>query len=340
MTRWALLIGLSVLLIGVGALAATGGAAASSVSYCDSVDANDSSVAAVVGDDVYTDEVRVYADSSLTLVYCEAGDPAERDWLDDGDGFEKSERDGHVYDVVFTGSVDSVDIGEQMVDEAGDVEAPVVTVTGDNTAERAGPFAAGTELAEAYESYQRSLDHVENETTALNETTQALEAGEVTASEANETVRALRTTYDDTTTARTDLLAQLKTASEGGNVTGAMSAAATIEHAHTQHESNVTAAANAYTGAITAAGDEPRSTVFVAALGALAGGFVIGGVAGVAVPLIAARRVKEKLKLSRDVNYDPKTALLPIVLGGLLLIAGSALLVVVIGIDPLVRVVA
>jgi hypothetical protein len=66
----------------------------------------------------------------------------------------------------------------------------------------------------------------------------------------------------------------------------------------------------------------------------------LGLVAGAAVPLVAARRVKEKMKLSRDVSYDRKTALLPILIGTVAVVAGAAILAVLVGLGPLLRVIA
>jgi len=80
--------------------------------------------------------------------------------------------------------------------------------------------------------------------------------------------------------------------------------------------------------------------VRLSVFGSLGAGVALGLVAGAAVPLVAARRVKEKMKLSRDVSYDRKTALLPIILGVVAAVAGAALLVLLVGTDPLLRVIA
>jgi len=91
---------------------------------------------------------------------------------------------------------------------------------------------------------------------------------------------------------------------------------------------------------VTAEGEGAHSTVSLSVFGSLGAGVVVGLLAGAAVPLVAARRVKEKMKLSRDVNYDRKVALLPILAGIALAVAGAAVLVFRIGADSILRVIA
>jgi hypothetical protein len=137
---------------------------------------------------------------------------------------------------------------------------------------------------------------------------------------------------------RAALLDQLRSAGESGNAAGTVAAAEKVDEEFRHTESNVTAAANAYTGAVETTTQGLRSTVRLSVLGSLGVGAALGLVAGAAVPLVAARRVKEKMKLSRDVSYDRKTALIPILLGVVAAVGGAAILAMV-GFDDLLRVI-
>ncbi|PHQ39822.1 hypothetical protein DJ69_04670 [Halorubrum persicum] len=327
----------SLLCVGLLSLVAVNGAAAAGTGdYCEGVGENRSAIVGGAGDTVYTDEVTLHPGSTLTVGYCSFGEPADRDWLSDGTGYEVGERDGHTYTVTITGETETVDFADHFAD--GDQptfeDRLVVTV-----AESSGTGPTAVDGVDDSQ-YRSAVDETENATTALNETTSGLEADEVSLDDANETVYSLREEYKTMTETRTDLLGRLRSAGENGTAAGTVAAAAAADEEYERTDSNVTAAATAYTEAVEATADGPRSTVRLSVLGSLGAGVALGLVAGAAVPLIAARRVKEKMKLSRDVSYDRKTALLPILIGIVAAVGGAAILAVMIGIDPLLRVIA
>ncbi|WP_128903748.1 hypothetical protein [Halorubrum amylolyticum] len=330
------------------AVVATGGAAAVGPGeYCEELGENGSAVVGGVGDATYTDDdVTLYPGSTLTVAYCENGEPADRDWLTDGDGYETGERDGHTYPVTITGEGETgtVDFADHLAEEESPPEDRFVVTVAGGGAEAADDditvAADDAELQDEYDAYRAAAGRTANATAALNETTNALEAGEDDLDAANETVHSLEENYTDMRDARGDLLDGLRSTGERGNVTGAVGAAAALDEEYRQRDANVTAAANAYRDAVGATAEEPRSTVQLSAFGSLGAGVALGLVAGAAVPLVAARRVKEKMKLSRDVSYDRKTALLPILLGIVAAVAGAAILGVRVGLDPILRVIA
>mgnify|MGYP006274588695 CR=1 FL=1 len=321
------------------AVVATGGAAAAGPDdYCEGVGENESAIVGGVGDTTYTDSVTLYPGSTLTVGYCSFGEPADRDWLSNASGFEVGERDGHTYPVTITDETGTV----HFVDRLADGDQPsfetrlVVTVPGGGD-ETAGPDLANGDLADTYREYHSAVRGTENAAAALNETTSAIDAGESEPGDANETVYSLREQYENMTDTRAYLLDSLRSAGAGGNAAGTVAAAETVDDEYGHAKSNVTAAANAYAGVVSTT-EGPRSTVRLSVLGSLGAGVALGLVAGAAVPLVAARRVKEKMKLSRDVSYDRKTALIPILLGVVAAVGGAAILAVV-GFDDLLRVI-
>lgn len=327
--RWLLA---SLLCVSLLAVVATGGVAAAGPNDpCDGVGENDSAVVGGVGDTVFADEVTLHPGSTLTVGYCESGEPADHDWLGDGDGFERvSERDGHTYTVRITGDTERVNFADYIDDEGQSSFENQLVVAVDG----------GDSDTTEYDAYWEAADRTENATVALNETTSALEAGERNIDAANETVHSLEENYTNMKNARAALLDSLRSDGENGTATGTVGAAAALNEEYRQRDANVTAAATAYTNVVDAKADGPRSTVRLSVFGSLGAGVALGLVAGAAVPLVAARRVKEKMKLSRDVSYDRKTALLPILLGVVAAVAGAAILAVLVGLGPLLRVIA
>jgi len=318
----------SLFCVGLLAVVAVGGAAATSpADYCDAeVGENESVVFGGVGDTASSGEPTLYAGSTLTVGYCENGEPADSGWLENGSGFEIDDPADHLYTVSITGEVDSIDFTDHMADGQSSVdEGLVVTVEPTD---------------QTPSSFYDAVSDTENATAKLTNTTSALEAGNGNLTEANETVYSLKGDYDDMTETRVNLFKNLKSAGEGGNETGAVGKAAAVDAEYQRVTDNVTNATNAYTSAVGAQVADPKSTVRLSVLGSLGAGVALGVVAGAAVPLVAARRVKEKMKLSRDVSYDRKTALLPILIGVAAAVAGAVILAIMVGINPLLRVIA
>jgi len=306
-------------LLGLG-VAATGGATATGAGdYCEDVGANESVVFAGVGVDTASSDNRtVHADSTLTVGYCENSQPAERDWLDDGDGFDASDREGHTYEVRFTGDTETVDFGDHVDGDHSETAFDSLVITVADTDD-------DDELNGLYEQFQTDADETENATAALENATSELE-GFDDIRDANETLRTLQGHHTNMTESRADLLRTLKSESESGNLTGAVGTAVQLDAEYSEYDGEVDRVTTEYEDTVTTAGEEPRSTVQLSVFGSLGAGIIVGLLAGAAVPLVAARRVKEKMKLSRDVNYDRKVALLPILAGIVFAVAGVAIL--------------
>lgn len=199
--------------------------------------------------------------------------------------------------------------------------------TAENGSANATPFAdAGIDPA-AIEEYRNATEAFANATAELNATTDAVANGSATLDEANETLANLSEQYETMRAEETRLLTRLTADAKEGNATGTFDAIETLADDRRDRRASLEAATESYVTTVEAERAEPRSTVQLALAGSLVGGLLVGAVGGAAVPLLAARRVEEKLKLSRNVTYDRKAALLPILVGLLLVAAGIGVLV-------------
>ena len=315
-------------------VAATGGATATGAAeHCEGIDANDSIVLGGVGADAASynsSERTVYANSTLTIGYCEGSELSDGDWLDDGDGFSIDDRGDNTYEVRFTGETETVDFADHVDgDQSGATfDALVVTVADADDDD---------EIDNLYEQFRAHAVETENTTAALENTTSELEDAD-DIRDAKETLQTLQGHHTNMTERRTDLLRALKSGSEDGNFTGAVGTAAQLDSEYSEYDENVDSVTTEYEDTVTTAGEE-RSTVQLSVFGSLGAGVLVGLLAGAAVPLVAARRVKEKMKLSRDVNYDRKVALLPILAGIVFAVAGVAILTFVVNGGSLLQVI-
>ncbi|MCL9815161.1 hypothetical protein [Natranaeroarchaeum aerophilus] len=195
------------------------------------------------------------------------------------------------------------------------------------------------ELEAHVREYATARAEFYDEVDELNETTDRIDDGGGDLDEAGTTLERLEDRHENMTTQETEIIEYLTETTHGGNGTGTFGAVATINDERTDRSEMLSESTDAYVAAVEGSGDEPRSTVRLTLFGSLLGGLVVGLVAGAAVPIVAAKRVSEKMKLSRNVNYDRKVALLPILLGVAVAIAGAVVLVVLVGGAELLEVV-
>lgn len=151
---------------------------------------------------------------------------------------------------------------------------------------------------------RQTLRRMDNETSALNRA-------------ANESIRAVYSS-DNATPAQKFMAYQA------------------IESHRSAGERQANQSVQAYEGAISENRADTESKVTVRFAGGIVGGVLIGAALGAIIPFREARNVEEQLKLSRNVSYNRRAALLPVIVGFVLLVGGIALLLYLIGgIDPL-----
>lgn len=291
-------------------------------------------VVGVANGEELEDSATLTEGSTFELVYCDDGTAHTNAWLDgtvDVFDIQESADAGEegVYTVRLTGNgsgainfADHVTLNE---DEATGLSITVATSGTDGSAlERINDSRV--------DDYLAAQEALANATAELDETTTALENGEADIAAAEEDLNELNDA-DETMTEREKALTEsLLNRAEAGNASGAVGALAAVQTNASEQRNATASTLERYRGTVETERTEAQSTVRLLTLGSLAAGLVAGGVAGVVVPLVAARRVEETMKLSRNVSYDRKTALVPILVGLVLAIAGAALLAVVV--DP------
>lgn len=317
---------LSLLVASLLAMTATGGAAAASP--VDSCDGNTTTIVGGVGDTVFNDTVTLYPGSTLTVEYCPSGEPANSDWLESGDGFELDNDTGNssTYTVTITDSAETIKFSEYLVSgNQSSVETEVKITVADSAA-----TDGGTERLSKYQAFLEAVSETNNATATLNETTVALSSGQITEekiSETNTSVSSLENKRKNLRKSRSNLLAELQSARANGADISVVATAKTVDSKYAAADTSATTEAERYTEAIESRTAASRSTVRLSVFGSLGVGVILGVVGGAVVPLIAARRAREKMRLSRDVGVDLKTAILPTLLGLVVGLIGLAILI-------------
>ncbi|NGM68968.1 hypothetical protein G6M89_08070 [Natronolimnobius sp. AArcel1] len=323
------------------AVAATGSVAAVE-DHCEDVD--EPAVVGVVADETYKpdENLELHVNSTVEVVFCDADDEPEDEWLNESEleGLEVTERptesDEH-YEFVVVGITDEI-VFEDAVTVPEYEETPeAITVTVATSEYATDEAFAGVDwiagTGSEYELHEENYLGASEDLTAsieeLNETTASddgldLEAGA-------KTLEKLEDRHEAMTTNETKIVDYLNAEAAAGNTTGTFSAIDVIETEQADRTAALEDATSEYRDAVANERTEPQSTVQFSLFGSLIGGLLVGAVAGAAIPLVAARRVEEKMKLSRNVNYDRKTALLPMLVGTALVIAGLVVLTVLLG---------
>ncbi|WP_455449163.1 hypothetical protein [Natrinema thermotolerans] len=293
----------------------------------------------VVGDvdgEWTADDQTLYEGSTFDLAYCNGDTAYQSEWLDtdevgDEDGFAVERvsdeyGDTVVYTVAITGTgqeeIAFADYVNLDADEAGGLTATVAA-----TDAEADPLERIDD--DSVDEYRSARTSLADATAALENATAALENGDADPDAAEAELQRLESTYGNMTDRENALTEYLL--ARTGNSSGSMAALAAVRTNASAQRTAADTAVEQYLEAVAAERSEAKSTVRTTTFGSLAAGLAVGVAAGVAVPLVAARRVEEAIKLSRNVSYDRKTALIPMLVGLVLAIAGAVVLSVVVG---------
>jgi hypothetical protein len=192
------------------------------------------------------------------------------------------------------------------------------------------------EVNNTWSSFRTANRSLANQSAALDTITADINNGTYSDShhaDANRTLRHM----DDKTKALNDAANQSIRAVNNSNATPARKFMAyrTIASHRSAAKQRAKQSLRAYKLAVTqkrAANASPVKTRFG---GGLLGGILIGAAIGTIIPLREARNVEEQLKLSRNVSYNRRAALLPIIIGIVLVVGGIALLAFIGGLDLL-----
>jgi hypothetical protein len=113
----------------------------------------------------------------------------------------------------------------------------------------------------------------------------------------------------------------------------------TIQETANQKHDEVVTLINEDAQVITSEYDTIKRNLRIGLLGSLAGGLLIGSIIGAAVPLVAAKKVEDKMRLSSDISFDRKIVIVPSIVGIVLIVTGLVVVTTQIGWTNLVEVV-
>jgi len=312
----------------LGAVLAAGAGTAAGASDVD-CPGDGSTVIGEVGDEWVDGTETLSEGSRFDLAYCNGDETHTSNWLAEGEGFTIEDPAGEdgVYTIKLTGDGSGqITFADHVTLNADEAEGLTVTVatagTDGNALDR-----IDDPRADAYRSARKALA---NETADLDETTTAIENGEADISAAEDDLDDLNDAYGTMTAREEALTDYLLNQTETGRTSGTVSMLTALRTNASEQRNATAATLDRYRKVVETERTTAQSTVRLTTLGSLGAGLVVGGIVGVAVPLVAARRVEEAMKLSRNVSYDRKTALVPILAGIVLAIAGVVLLTLVV----------
>ena len=325
-------LAVALVILAVGFVAVTGTGVADTADRCDGKEA---AIVSEFNENTADDEtLSLHEGTTFEVVHC-SETRTQDDWLNhsNADGFNVSDQDNGVYTVEITGETSTFDFADYA--EVAEVEAEpdglVVEVptpaTFDEGGEPADPEGEYEALVAEYHDAAGDFENATDELDAVRETIESSDDPDLAA--ALETMKAVEERQESMNGAETAAIGHVIQEMDDGNITGAFGAIATIEAQQHERTDSLEKSTETYRTTVENERDEPQTTVRLALGGSLLGGLLAGVLAGAAVPLVAAKRVESKMRLSRNVTYNRNTALLPILVGVVFVIGGIAVLALV-----------
>lgn len=281
-----------------------------------------------------SDSVTVYEGTNADLILCVDGaaESVENDWLPDDDRIVQtgdepsavaSRSKEFVYTVRFVHDADSATDGPLSVPEREGIGDVDVTVAAADVTD-----IEKIETRQA-EEFSTAVTAVDEAATTLATTTESLnEDGELSVDQletAHQQLEQLGDSREALDSNATNLSGAI--ASEGEIERGVtISQLRAIEEERQRASRDAEGAVASYQETITAERSAIQSTLRRTVGGAALGGIFLGSILGAVVPWFAARRVRESMRFSRNVDYGTKIVLIPVGAGVLVGIIGLVLL--------------
>lgn len=292
-------------------------------------------VVGVTQNGVLDDSVALYSGTEIQLGTCRNGSVQGFDAsrLESHDGYEVVANDGTDTPTIrITGATYPVDFSsllDSTTSQGLTVTEPAAT-SHSQVLDRTMVFSS-PEKANAFEQsereYTQSVSTFENASEDLgdiaNEVDSSTRLTAETTDSASETLVQLSTAHE-TMAENADALRDDAFLGQSNGAAVYVGAAITNNLTATT-ETGKTAIEN-YRQAVATHRAGARSTILTYLGGSLLGGILVGGILGAAVPLKQARNVEEQLRLSRNVEYSPRVALIPMLIGVVFVIGGLIVL--------------
>lgn len=323
-------VAVTVVLLVAGSMLAIGPVVADE-SACES----NGSVVGVTQSDVIEGSVALYPGTEIKLATCSNGSVQGFDasQLESHDGYEVVANDGTEtptiritgteYPINFSNLLDSTaSQGLTVTEPDATYHSQILNRTMTfGTAENAKQFQ------QTEREYRRSVNAFENASAELGTLAKEVDSSARLSAEAtnsaNETLARLSSAHEEMD-ANADSLRD--GAFLGQSDGAAVYVGAAIANNLTATTETGSAVIENYRQAVATHRAAARSTILTYLGGPLLGGILVGAILGAVVPLKQARNVEEQLRLSRNVEYSPRVALIPILIGVVFVIGGLILL--------------
>lgn len=217
-------------------------------------------------------------------------------------------------------------------DAGSDVTAPVTPSENTETESTGDGFGTNVSVSEEFETAEREFrtadGALENASGSLLETADTIESAnayrDADHDRAMDNIDEIEANLETLETAETDARNELVAADL--NSAERFLVLESIDEERNSTEATVDSAFEQYESAVRAQQSSVRSTVLVHFGGALLAGLLGGAILGAVVPLLEARNVRDQMKLSRNVSYNRRAGLVPIVAGFALFVCAVGLL--------------
>ena len=292
-------------------------------------------VVGVTQNGVLEDSVALYAGTEIRLGTCHNGSVQGFDAsrLGNHDGYEVVENDGTDTPTIrITGAEYPINFSNLLDSTASQgltVSKPAVTYHS-QILDRTMTFTdaeSAKKFQQREREYERSVDEFENVSKALGNITADVRSAPRLSADAEDSANValgrLSTAHDE----MAENADRLRNDALVGQSNGAaVSVGAAITNNLTATAETGNTAVENYRQAVATHRGAARSTILTYLGGPLLGGILVGAILGAVVPLKQARNVEEQLRLSRNVEYSPRVALIPTIVGIVFVIGGIIVL--------------
>lgn len=194
-------------------------------------------------------------------------------------------------------------------------------------------------FADVKENYCDAIEDVDDSKATVENQLADFEEGEDNIDELNQSLHQLKRDQQNMRDREKELIQLVVQDTADGSIIGGFNMINTIQQTTNQKHDEVETLINEDAQVITSEYDTIKRNLRIGLLGSLAGGLLIGSIIGAAVPLVAAKKVENKMRLSSDISFDRKIVIVPSIVGIVLIVTGLVVVTTQIGWTNLVEVV-
>jgi len=194
------------------------------------------------------------------------------------------------------------------------------------------------DLNDIKEDYCDKVDDVQDSKSAVENDLESFEKNQDNPNEVNQSLAQLKTDQQEMMELEGELIQAVVKATSDGSIKGGFSVINTIQQGANEEYNEIETVINAGNQAIETEYTSVKNTLRATLFGSLTGGVLLGVILGAAVPVVAAKKAENKMRLSSDISFDKKIAIIPSIIGVVLIIVGLAIMTTQLGLENLFEV--